>query len=153
MRLLSSAFENGKRIPSKYTCDGEDISPPLLIEDIDSRVESLALIVDDPDAPGKVFVHWVIWNIPSDFKLIQKGISNDERVNSLGGAVQGENDFGSIGYRGPCPPDGPAHRYRFKSYALDTMIELDPGSTNKDLMNRIKDHIIDEVGLTGKYAR
>lgn len=153
MKLSSSAFENGKEIPAKYTCDGEDVSPPLSVEEADSGAESLALVVDDPDAPGGVFDHWIIWNISADTDSIPEGIPTDEVVESLDGAIQGKNDFGAIGYRGPCPPRGPAHRYRFKLYALDTTLDLKPGSSKGELEKLIEEHVIEEVGLTGKYAR
>lgn len=153
MRLLSDAFKDGGKIPSKFTCDDEDVSPPLSISGVSSEAESLALVVDDPDAPGRVFDHWVIWNIPTDVKTIPEGIPTDRKVESLGGAVQGRNDFGEIGYRGPCPPRGPAHRYRFKLYALDTALDLKARSTKKELESAMEGHIIGKAGLTGKYGR
>ncbi|KXB04626.1 hypothetical protein AKJ48_01950 [candidate division MSBL1 archaeon SCGC-AAA261O19] len=153
MKLSSSAFENGKEIPSKYTCEGDDVSPPLSIEEVDPGTESLALVVDDPDAPGRVFDHWIIWNIPADADSIPEGVPPDEIVESLDGAIQGRNDFGAIGYRGPCPPEGPAHRYRFKLYALDTTLDLKPGSSKEELEAAVEGHVIGEVGLAGKYAR
>ncbi|KXA99895.1 hypothetical protein AKJ42_02250 [candidate division MSBL1 archaeon SCGC-AAA261C02] len=153
MKLSSSAFENGKEIPSKYTCEGDDVSPPLSIEEVDPGTESLALVVDDPDAPGRVFDHWIIWNIPADADSIPEGVPPDEIVESLDGAIQGRNDFGAIGYRGPCPPGGPAHRYRFKLYALDTTLDLKPGSSKEELEAAVEGHVIGEVGLAGKYAR
>ncbi|MBS3815833.1 MAG: YbhB/YbcL family Raf kinase inhibitor-like protein [Hadesarchaea archaeon] len=153
MQLLSKVFENGKSIPSKYTCDGEDVSPPLEINEVGSKAESLALVCDDPDAPGQTFDHWVIWNISADIESIPEGVPTEEKVNSLEGAIQGKNDFNEIGYRGPCPPAGPEHRYRFKLYALDTELDLSPGATKADLEEAIDGHVIEEAGLTGKYGR
>lgn len=153
MKVSSQAFEDGGNIPAKYTCEGEDISPPLSIEDVPSDAESLALIVDDPDAPGGVFDHWEIWNLPVDLDSIPEDIPSGERVKSLGGAIQGKNGFGELGYRGPCPPGGPAHDYRFKLYALDTEIDLNPGMLKEDLEGRIEGHIIAEDQIVGVFAR
>lgn len=153
MKLSSDAFEDNGRIPSEFTCDGDDVSPPLSIDGVDAKAKSLALVVDDPDAPGGTFDHWLIWNVPADVDTIPEGVPAEESVESLGGAVQGRNGFGAIGYRGPCPPGGPEHKYRFKLYALDTTLDLKPGSSKSVLEAAIEDHIIEEVGLTGKYGR
>lgn len=152
MELSSEAFEDGGNIPSKFTCDGKDVSPPLSLSEIPGAAASLALVVDDPDAPGGVFDHWVIWNISPDVGSIPEGVTADKSVESLG-ANQGRNDFGEIGYRGPCPPPGPAHRYRFKLYALDDKLDLEPGSTKRELESAMEEHIVAEADLIGNYGR
>jgi len=153
IKLSSSAFSDGGKIPTKYTCDGDDVSPPLSIENAILGAKSLALIVDDPDAPGGVFVHWVVWNIPSNTTSIPENVPYTEVVGSLDGAKQGVNDFGKLGYRGPCPPSGPPHRYIFKLYALGTMLGLGAGASKAELEDAMNGHILDETTLTGKYGR
>ncbi len=152
VKILSGEFEDGEEIPSKYTCDGKDISPPLRIEDIPSRAEYLAVIADDPDAPGSVFDHWLIWNIPADYSEIPEGVDTTNRVESLGGALQGQNDFEELGYRGPCPPGG-THRYRFKVYAVEDSIDLEPGADKGTLESELAGKTIEEEQLTGIYSR
>ncbi len=144
MKLSSPVFEDGDNIPSKYTCDGENISPPLEIEDVPSNAKSLALIVDDPDAPIGTFVHWIVWNIPANTTYIEEGAN----ISYL----QGKNGFGKVGYGGPCPPFG-THRYFFKLYALDTTLSLASGSKKKDLERAMSGHIIEETQLMGRYKR
>ncbi len=153
MTISSPAFDEGERIPEKYTCDGEDVSPPLAVSDVPSEAESLALIVDDPDAPGGTFVHWVIWNIPPDVTEIPEAVPTKKTVPSLDGARQGRNDFRDIGYRGPCPPSGPAHQYRFQLFALDQLLELSPGASKQDLDDAMEGSIRAEDTLTGTYGR
>lgn len=153
MKLSSDAFDDGGSIPSKFTCDGEDISPPLSISEIDKKTNSLALVVDDPDAPGGTFDHWLIWNISADINSIPQGVPTEDLIKELGGANQGKNDFGQIGYRGPCPPTGPSHRYRFKLYALNDVLELESGASKRDLENAMEDHILQKADLTGTYKR
>lgn len=113
MKLSSTAFAGGDKIPSRYTCDGNNFSPPLLVKDVHPGASSLALTVEDPDAPGGVFVHWIIWNIPASIASIPEHLPTTEVVNSFGGAKQGVNDFGDVGYGGPCPPRGPPHKIHF----------------------------------------
>lgn len=144
MQITSSAFTNNGSIPSKYTCDGEDISPPLSFVNIPKNAKSIALIMDDPDAPVGTFVHWVVWNISPDKTTISEG----EKLP----AIQGRTDFGKIGYGGPCPPSG-THRYFFKLYALDNILGLTEGSTKQDLEKAMINHIIDQAKLIGKYSR
>ena len=147
MKLESSSFENGGTIPTKFGYKNGNVSPSLSISDIPESTKSLALIMDDPDAMGavgKVWVHWVLWNISKDVKQIDE---NTIPENS----VEGETDFGEIGYGGPAPPDK-EHTYIFKLYALDTTLKLDKGSTKTELENSMKDHIVAETKLTGKYA-
>ena len=144
MKIKSPAFENGGRIPAKYTCDGEDISPPLEFEDVPEDAKSLALVMDDPDAPMGTFDHWVVWNIPPETRSIEEGKEPE--------GVQGMTDFGRKGYGGPCPPRG-EHRYFFKLYALDTKLDLPEGSRKSDLEKAMKGHIIAQATLMGRYSR
>ena len=147
MKLESSSFENGGTIPKKFGYKHGNTSPSFLIKDVPESTKSLVLIMDDPDAMaavGKIWVHWVLWNISPDIEKIDE---NSIPENS----IEGKTDFGEIGYGGPAPPDK-EHTYIFKLYALDTVLDLSKGSTKKDLENSIKEHIIDETKLTGKYA-
>lgn len=153
MSLTSEAFEPGGRIPDRYTCTGEDISPPLSLEQVSADAESLVLILDDPDAPGGVFDHWLLWNIPADTTEIPEGIPQAKQVEQLGGAVQGTNDFNELGYRGPCPPAGTEHEYRFQLYALDKKLELPPGSKRAALEQAMEGHVLEEGTLRGVYSR
>ena len=150
MVVKSPAFENEGFIPSKYTCDGENISIPLIFEDVPENAESLAIIMDDPDAPMGVFVHWVIYDIPSQMNSLPEAIPNAPYLEY--GIKQGVNDFGKIGYGGPCPPSG-AHRYFIKVYALDKKIEAEPGISKSQLLNLISGHVVDEAVLIGIYER
>jgi len=150
IKLRSPAFKEGEMIPKKYTCDGEDISPPLFWEGIPEEAKSLALICDDPDAPMGTWVHWVIFNIPSAEKGLPENVPPRKILKN--GAVQGKTDFGRVGYGGPCPPGG-IHRYFFKIYALDERISLEPGATKKKLLKAMEGHILAEGKLMGKYGR
>lgn len=147
MQIKSRSFNNEDRIPTRYTCDGEDINPPLDITDIPEEAETLALIMDDPDAPNGTWVHWLIWNIP----VINQGFSIDEGVEPAD-AVYGTNDFDKLEYGGPCPPFG-THRYFFKVYALDRELDLEEGATKEDLMIEIEKYMIDRAQLIGKYSK
>ena len=144
MNITSSAFAHTERIPRKYTCQGNDINPPLSWTGVPQGTQSLVLIVDDPDAPRGTWVHWVVWNIPADTKMIAKGNEPE--------GIQGKTDFGTTGYGGPCPPSG-IHRYFFKIYALDVSLNLREGSTKKDLENAMKGHIMEKAELVGLYKR
>ena len=144
MKLTSPEFEHNSAMPSEYTCDGANIIPELNIEEIPENAKSLALIMDDPDAPAGTWVHWVVWNIPLDTKTIQKGTEPQ--------GVQGTTSFGKPGYGGPCPPSG-THRYFFKLYALDTTLDLKEGSTKEDLEAVMDGHIIEKTELMGTYKR
>lgn len=152
MKLLSREFKDGEDIPAEYTCDGDDISPKLSLNDVPKDAESLAIVVDDPDAPGGVFDHWMIWNIPSDVSEIPEGVPDENKAEFLDNAPQGENDFGEIGYRGPCPPSG-THRYRFKLYALDSKLDLPPGETKETLEEKMEGRILDQDHIIGIYHR
>ena len=145
LKITSSVFLNGEKIPQKYTCDGEDINPPLLIEGAVDKVKSLALILDDPDAPMGTWNHWLIWNINPKIKEI-----GENEVPK--GAAQGTNSSGRFEYQGPCPPSG-NHRYYFKLFALDRMLDIPVGSKKEELLEAMKGHIIDEAELMGKYSR
>jgi Raf kinase inhibitor-like YbhB/YbcL family protein len=149
--LSSVAFQQEENIPAKYTCQGEDISPPLAWSGAPEGTQSYALVVDDPDAPNKVFTHWLIYNIPSDVTELPEGVPTDEKLTNR--ALQGSNDFGKIGYGGPCPPpDGP-HRYRFNLYALSQALDLEPGTSKTQLLAAIERHILDQYELTGLFQR
>jgi len=149
--LESPAFKDNGIIPEKYTCDGLDISPPLRWRGQPPETKSLAIIVEDPDAPGGIFTHWIIYNIPADVNRLDEGMEPAEELP--GGIVQGLNDFGRPGYGGPCPPPGKPHRYVFRIYALDTMLELGPAASKDELLKLMKDHILAEATLTGIYSR
>jgi Raf kinase inhibitor-like YbhB/YbcL family protein len=137
-------------IPKKYTCDGQDVSPPLSWSAVPNGANSLALIADDPDAPMGTWVHWVVWNIPAN----ALGLEEDQpkRDSLLTGMKQGMSDFRRVGYGGPCPPSG-THRYFFKLYALDTMLNLPSSTTKKELEKAMQGHLIQQAELMGKYRR
>lgn len=145
LKISSPAFRHNGTIPTKFTCDGDDISPALAIEGVPEGARSLALIVDDPDAPSKTWVHWVVWNIDPKTEVIAEG-------GVPKGALQGMNDFRKLDYGGPCPPSG-THRYFFKLYALDTVLHLAKGATKAELEQTMKGHIIDQAELIGLYSR
>ena len=149
--LSSTAFKEGDKIPVKYTCDGQDISPALIWDEPPQPTESLVLIVDDPDAPGGVFTHWVLFNIPVNIYQFGEDVPAQEQLES--GALQGKNDFGRIGYRGPCPPSGRSHRYRFTIYALDQRLNLKADVSKKQVMDAMQGHILAQGQLTGTYQR
>ncbi|MCW3997959.1 MAG: YbhB/YbcL family Raf kinase inhibitor-like protein [Candidatus Bathyarchaeota archaeon] len=140
--VTSSVFGNNKQIPRKYTCDGEDVNPPLEIEGIPQNTKSLVLIVDDPDAPMGTWEHWNVWNIPPTSKI---------KENSIPG-VEGMNDFAKHSYGGPCPPSG-VHRYFFKIYALDKELSLPDQSSKKDLIESMEGHVLARGELVGLYSR
>ncbi len=151
LTISSSAFKEGNFIPEKYTCKGRDISVPLTLKSIPKDVKSFALICDDPDAPFGTWVHWVIYDIPADVTEIKEGVPTDKVLPD--GSKQGINDFGKIGYGGPCPPPGNAHRYVFKIYALDVVLNIEPGLTKALLLKKMEGHIIEESKTTGKFKR
>ena len=150
LKITSRSFENGGMIPMKFTCDGIDISPHLQWESVPEGTQSFALICDDPDAPLKTWVHWVIYNIPADQRELAENIPPQKQLPN--GALQGTNDFRKIGYGGPCPPGG-THRYYFKIYALDTMLDLEAGATKAELLKAMEGHILGTGELMGKYKR
>lgn len=142
MEISSSAFEHNDPIPSQHTCDADNVSPPLTIAEVPAEAKSLALIVDDPDAPAKVWAHWVVWNIdPQTAEIAEDSAPGTE----------GTTDFDRTGWSGPCPPSG-THRYFFKLYALDIELDLDETATKAELEAAMEGHIIDEAELIGTYA-
>jgi Raf kinase inhibitor-like YbhB/YbcL family protein len=149
--LISAAFQAGADIPRKYACDAEDISPPLRWENAPAGTKAFALITDDPDAPGGTWVHWVIYDLPSETKELAEGVAKTETIAN--GAKQGVNDFRRVGYGGPCPPPGSAHRYYFKLYALDAPTQLKPQATKQQVLEAIKGHVLGEAELMGRYKR
>jgi Raf kinase inhibitor-like YbhB/YbcL family protein len=151
----SPAFEVGESIPERYTCDGADVSPPLRIRRTPDGAETLAIVVDDPDAPtGTPFVHWLLWNLPPGTEEVPEGVPRDPTVSSLGGAVQGTNDFGELGYRGPCPPtDDGAHTYQFTVSLVDTTLDLDPGADSQTFRSAVESHVRGETTITASYER
>lgn len=150
IELKSSAFNANETIPQRYTCDGQNISPPLFWDAVPGGTESLALIADDPDAPAGTWVHWVAFNLPPDRKELQEHLPPEKELAD--GTRQGSNDFKKIGYGGPCPPGG-SHRYYFKIYALDTTLDLKPGSTKAELLHAIEGHELAVGSLIGRYQR
>jgi len=142
---VTSIFNDGGKITQVYTCDGGNVSPPLSWTGIPSNTASLALIMDDPDAPGGTWVHWVLYNLPPDLTGIEQGKS--------GGGKEGINDFKDLGYGGPCPPKGTTHRYYIKVYALDTMLDLKSGATKAQVENLMRGHILAQGQLVGKFGR
>ena len=150
LSLSSPAFQEGEDIPITYTCDGQDVSPPLTWGEPPSETQSFALIMDDPDAPGGVFTHWLLFNLPADSRELLEAVPPNELAN---GALQGKNDFGTIGYGGPCPPPGPAHHYRFTIYALDQALDLMTDASRKQVIDAITGHILARGQLTGMYQR
>ncbi len=142
LRIRSVAFSHGGSIPPKYTCEGENVNPPLEISDLPENTRSLALIVEDPDAPKGVYDHWVVWNIPPN-----EAIGENSRPG-----VSGKNSFGDTEYGGPCPPSG-SHRYFFKVYALDKDLSIQAGSDKKTLESAMKDHVLGSAELMGHYQK
>ena len=142
MNVTSPAFAHNRMIPQKYTCQGKDINPPLTISDIPEGTVSLALIIDDPDAPLRTWDHWIMWNIKPTANITE---------NSTPG-IQGQNSWGRQNYGGPCPPSG-THRYFFKLYAIDSTIDLPAGSTKVDLEAAMQDHILEQAELIGLYQK
>jgi Raf kinase inhibitor-like YbhB/YbcL family protein len=145
LRITSPSFGNNGNIPPKFTCDGADVNPALAIENVPTGAKSLALIVDDPDAPAGIWVHWVVWNIPADIKEIKEH-------SVPAGASQGLTDFRKRAYGGPCPPSG-THRYFFKLYALDALLNLGSDTTKAALERAMKGHIVAQAEIIGLYRR
>lgn len=146
MRLSCPAFSLNQPIPSQFTCDGQDVNPALHFEGVPTQAKSLALIVDDPDAPGHTWVHWTVWNIDPALKELPEG-------SVPAGAQQGLNDFGDVRWGGPCPPAGQAHHYRFTAYALSSRLTLPWGSRKPELMSAMRDRILAQAEWMGTYRR
>jgi Raf kinase inhibitor-like YbhB/YbcL family protein len=151
LELKSNAFKQGETIPKKYTCDGEDISPQLSWGQPPEGTRELILICDDPDAPVGTWDHWVLYGLAPDTAGLPEGIPTTKEIER--GGLQGKNGWGNIGYGGPCPPKGPAHRYFFKLYAVDKALDLKPGATKKAVLKAMEGHILAQGELMGKYAR
>jgi len=150
IKITSPAFPDGGEIPTQYTCDGQDHSPPLKWDAVPSGTQTIALICEDPDAPIGTFVHWVLYNLPGELHELPEGLRGQATLPD--GSQQGISDFGRTGYGGPCPPNG-THRYYFKIYALDARMTPghDPGKA--DLVQAMKGHILGEGQIMGKYRR
>lgn len=154
LSVTSSAFEAGDTIPTRYTCDGENVSPPLTVANVPEGAGSLAVIVDDPDAPGGTFVHWLLWNVPPDRTQLPAGVTRGETVADLGGARQGENDANRVGYSGPCPPTADdAHTYRFTAYAVEGTLDLQAGADRAALADALDGRTLTSERLTGEFDR
>lgn len=151
MEIHSSVFENQKPIPMRYTCEGEDLSPPLTFAGVPQGTKSLVLIVDDPDAPRGTFDHWIVWNIPPTLAGLSEGAKELFSKNSA--VKQGLNGFQDKKYRGPCPPPGKPHRYFFKLYALDNLLDLKEGVSKQEVEKAIQGHTLEKAELIGTYQR
>jgi Raf kinase inhibitor-like YbhB/YbcL family protein len=151
MQLVSTAFALGESIPALHTCTGKNISPALKWSGVPEGAKSLALIADDPDAPVGTWVHWVLYDLPPATKELPEDLPKSQYIP--GGGAQGLNDFKHLGYGGPCPPPGKPHRYFFKLYALDTMLELKPGATKKAVEKAMETHVLAQGELMGTYKR
>ena len=151
LQITSPAFSEGQPIPAKYSCEGNDASPPLKWTNAPANTKSFALIADDPDAPVGTWVHWVLYDLPPNTTELPEAVAKTQFTSS--GAKQGLNSWPRLGYGGPCPPPGKPHRYFFKLYALDTMLDLKPGATKKDVEAAMKGHILAEGQLMGRYQR
>lgn len=151
MEIKSSAFQNGKTIPKKYTCEGDDISPPLAWSGVPQGTKSFALISDDPDAPAGTWVHWVLYNLPASATNLPEGVPTTETLSD--GARQGETNFRHLGYGGPCPPPGKPHRYYFKLYALDIALKPPTAPTKTELLKMMEGHSLAEAQLMGTYEK
>jgi Raf kinase inhibitor-like YbhB/YbcL family protein len=150
MEIKSSVFKQEDMIPAKYTCDGQNISPPLTWSGAPAETKSFALICDDPDAPAGTWVHWVIYDIPITVQVLPENVSRAEEVKGIG--KNGKNTSRRYGYDGPCPPGG-THRYYFKLYALDTMLNIDTGLSKEGLLKAMKGHVLAEAQVMGRYKR
>ncbi len=151
MQITSTAFKEGEPIPAKFTCDERNVSPALKWSSVPTGTKSLALIADDPDAPVGTWVHWVVYDLPAGTSELPEDTPKSQYLP--GGAKQGLNDFQRLGYGGPCPPPGKPHRYFFKLYALDILLELKPGATKKEVERAIERHILAQAQLMGTYKR
>jgi Raf kinase inhibitor-like YbhB/YbcL family protein len=151
LQILSSAFEAGDPIPERYTCDGADISIPLSWPEPPPGTESLVMIFDDPDAPAGTWVHWVLFDIPASARSLPEDVSAVQVVEGVG--VHGANSWGIAAYGGPCPPQGSTHGYVFRLYALDTLLDLNPGASRKDVDKAMEGHLLALGELSGTYGR
>ncbi len=148
--ITSTAFAAGEKIPRKFTCDGDDISPPLQWNDPPPNTQSFALISDDPDAPVGTWVHWVLYNLPGKTTSLAEAVPSKDELSD--GSRHGRSSWGRSAYGGPCPPGG-THRYFFKLYALDMVLELAAGAGKEQLLKAMEGHILAQAELMGLYAR
>jgi Raf kinase inhibitor-like YbhB/YbcL family protein len=151
--LTSPAFQSGDSIPRQYTCDGADMSPPLDWLTPPSGTASFALIVEDPDAPGGTFIHWVLYDLPGSSASLQEAVPKSGELPQMGGARQGRTSFGRTGYGGPCPPAGSAHHYHFRLFALRAKLGFHAGASRDEIMNAMQAHELGRAELVGLYAR
>jgi Raf kinase inhibitor-like YbhB/YbcL family protein len=151
LQITSSVFENEGTIPGPYTCDGDDVSPPLSWSGQPVSTKSLALIYEDIDAPAGIWVHWVLFNIPAPTRSLPEAVPAEDTVAGVG--VQGSNSWHRLGFGGPCPPEGSEHRYYFRLYALDTILNLEAGATKADIERAMSGHVLATGQLMGKYSR
>ena len=149
--LSSKSFSNGADIPQKFTCEGADVSPELSWNDAPAGTNGFGLIADDPDAPAGTWTHWVLYDVPPQTNHLAEGLPKQEQLPD--GAHQGRNDFGKIGYNGPCPPPGKPHRYYFKLYALDQKLNLKPGTSKQQVERAMEGHTLAKAELMGRYKR
>jgi len=152
LQLTSDAFANGQSIPAKYSCIGKNISPALAWNESPAGTQSFTLIVDDPDAPGGTWVHWVLYNISPDMHSLQEDLPITGKNVDPQAIFVGKNSSGGISYQGPCPPSG-THRYFFKLYALDTQISLLPGATKEQVLKEMEGHILAQTELVGTFSK
>jgi len=152
LQLTSDAFTNGQSIPAKYSCKGKNLSPALAWNEPPAGTQSFALIMDDPDAPGGTWVHWVLFNIPAEARSLPEDLPVTGKNIDPDAIYVGNNSWGDIGYGGPCPPSG-THRYYFKLYALDTLISLLPGATREQLLREMDGHILAQAELMGTFSK
>ena len=151
LAVSSPAFQEGGKIPPKYTCEGQDVSPALTWGEPPVETRSFVLVVDDPDAPGGVFTHWLLFNLPAGNRELSEAVPAQDQLQN--GSLQGKNDFGKIGYDGPCPPLGRPHRYRFTLHALDQPLDLTAGASKKQVIDAMQGHILAQGQLMGTYQR
>ncbi|MFL5243647.1 MAG: YbhB/YbcL family Raf kinase inhibitor-like protein [Gemmataceae bacterium] len=151
MQLISTAFQENDVIPKQFTADERDVSPPLEWHDVPAGTRSLALICEDPDAPRGTFTHWVAYNLPAESDHLAEGVPPKKTLPN--GAAQGINDFSNVGYGGPSPPPGKPHRYYFKLFALDQLLNLEAGTNKIELLAAMKGHVLGEAQLMGTYGR
>jgi len=150
LRLKSAAFENGGTIPRLYTCEGKNLSPPLFWSGAPQGTQTFALLVDDPDAPGKSFLHWLVFDLPAAAAALPEGVPPHPVIE--GGGAQGRNDFGDLGYGGPCPPSG-THSYVFTLYAVAGKLDLAPRATREEFSKSLQGRTLGQARLVGRYAR
>jgi len=151
LQVESTAFAEGQAIPPQYTCDGADVSPPVSWSGAPEGTQSFVLILDDPDAPGGTWDHWILFNIPATTRSLPEAVPGDENVEGIG--VHGSNSWRHLGYGGPCPPPGPAHGYAFRVYALDSTLDLEAGIRKRDVEQAMIGHVLATGQLIGRYGR